>query len=92
MTDYMQQLEQFKNSGNSFFTQSKFTEAIQDYQKAMRTFLTLVEGKKIESDTDFITIILKVQIPCYMNSAQCFIKIGNWEAANAHCDEALKMA
>lgn len=58
----------------------------------MRTFLTLVEGKKIDNDQEFVKIITTVQIPCYMNCAQCFIKTSQWKNADLHCDEAIKMA
>jgi len=69
--------------GNRLFTSGDFVGAVSKYEKALR-FLSYADG------TDEQEVLLKAaKIPCYSNSAACYLKLNQNSEALEACEKAV---
>jgi len=74
-----------KEEGNDFYKIGKFQKAIKKYKKAARFFENdagLTEEQKKTAET--------VKVPCYLNTAICKLKVGDYQDALKNCEDVLK--
>ncbi|KAJ3679489.1 hypothetical protein LUZ60_017500 [Juncus effusus] len=71
-----------KQQGNSYFTQDKLSEAMQQYEMGIAymgdDFMFQLFGK-------YRDMALAVKNPCHLNMAQCLIKLERYDEAIAQC-------
>jgi len=75
--------ESVRQIGNKLFSASDFSGAVSKYEKALRylTYASSYDDEKVKA----------AKIPCYSNSAACYLKLNQNAEALAVCDKALEL-
>ncbi|CAM9669724.1 unnamed protein product [Chrysoparadoxa australica] len=76
--------EGFKAKGNSLYAEGQYRRAAQQYRLAMIYYdYTFAEGEEAYK-MDALRLV------CCVNSAACFVKVGEWGEAREYCQQALR--
>jgi peptidylprolyl isomerase len=73
--------EKARVAGNDLFKQNKFAEAAEKYNKAITYYGDWSESEQANSD----------KLPCYLNAAQCYLKLHQYRDAIEMTNKALKI-
>jgi len=72
-----------RESGNALYRQKKYSAAVAKYDKAIRF---LAEDTPTDDETKLLTA---AKVPCWLNRAQCLVKLGHNDRAITDCKSVL---
>lgn len=82
-----------KAKGTEHFQAANYEEASKSYAKALLAFNFLLKSQMFQSEDQLKHYIEDVQLPCLLNIAVCYLKLGfGYENIVTHCTDALKIS
>jgi peptidyl-prolyl isomerase D len=76
--------EEIRQLGNELFKASKVQEAVKKYEKALRYL-------SHNTDQANAATLGEKKVPCYSNTAMCYLKLEKWVKAKDACDKLLEI-
>jgi len=80
--DLLAAAEEIRQLGNKLFKEERIPEAVRKYEKAIR-YLCHV------TDSNHKATAAEKKVPCYSNTAICYLKLQRWFKAKDCCDKLL---